>query len=95
MATHGYHYAKPWDAWNWFATQYVKHGPTATLHRLEIAVAVADYRCAQAVSLVGVTTGVQNYEAEHLGRTLVGDLARIVDVDARALRVARRLVPGA
>ncbi len=95
MARSGYQYAAPFDAWNWFAGQYAKQGPTSSLHRLEIAVAVTDYRCAQAVSLVPVTTAVQSWAAAHLGITLVGDLARITDVDARALHAARTLVPGA
>jgi|GEM_PF-2207706 len=95
MARSGYQYAAPFDAWNWFAGQYKQQGPTSSLHRLEIAVAVTDYRCAQAVSLVPVTTAVQSWAAAHLGITLVGDLARITDVDARALHAARTLVPGA
>jgi hypothetical protein len=95
MGGKGYHYDKPWDAPNWFAAQYAEHGPTKALRRREVAVAVADYRCAQSVSLVRVTDAVQHTQAEHLGRTLIGDLARIVDIDERALRVARRLVRGA
>ena len=95
MAKHGYHYAQPFDASNWFAGQYAKRGPISSLHQLELAVAGTDYRCAQAVSLVPVTTAVQSWAAAHLGNTLVGDLARITDIDARALHAARTLVPGA
>ena len=94
MASRGYHYGTPFDASNWFASQYAKRGPTSSLHALELAVAVADYRCAQAVSLVQVTTAAQSWEAARLGRTLIGDLARITDIDARSVHAARVLVPG-
>lgn len=94
MAKREYHYRTPFDASNWFAGQYAKLGPTRSLHALEIAVAVADYRCAQTASLVQVTTAVQSWEAARLGHTLIGDLARITDIDARAVHAARVLVPG-
>ena len=91
MAGRGFTYSSPEDLWNSLASQIDTHHPRLALRRLEIRTAVADYRCAQSVRLLPRIMALQDHHARYYSKALAPHLARLVRVDARALRVARAL----
>ena len=90
MGSRGFHYHSPTRMWNTVSSR-VFRDPTPAAGRLEIKVAVADYRCARTVRLVAIAQRVQSEHAKVLSRPLARYLALITAVDARAARVARGL----
>jgi len=52
---------------------------------------VADYECAAAVKLVPTVQTLQDTHARYMGRTLAGDMARIAQILATALKVAKAM----
>jgi len=93
MASHGFRYPDPFTAKDYFAAQYWKHGPSLTLRNQEIAVAVADWKCAKKAALVPVTTAAQDEQAGRLGKSLEGVLLRITTIEIHAAKKADQLVP--
>ncbi len=91
MARHGLIYHAPFDAWNSLAERIDKHA-TPGLHRLEIRVAVADYRCAQAVRLLPHLLAIQAWLASRLNPQLEDYLDRLVTIENAALAAAHRLL---
>jgi hypothetical protein len=85
MTRRGLRYGNPWDAWNDFAARYAREGVSSRLRRQEIQVAVADWKCAAAVRLVPVTTGLQQKYMRKLPAALRTDLLEISSIDATAI----------
>ena len=90
MSSRGFHYRSPTQMWNTVSVRVFRN-PTPAAGRLEIRVAVADYRCARAMGLVAIARRLQSEHAKVLSRPLARYLALITAVDARAARVARGL----
>jgi hypothetical protein len=90
MAARGLRYQSPNAAYNSLSDEYGAHGPSAGLRHREIAVAVADFRCAQAVSLLRITAALQHEEAGRLGAGPEAQLRLITRTVAQAARRARR-----
>jgi hypothetical protein len=92
MAGRGFSYQSPEDLWNSLASQIdTTHLPRPALRALEIRTSVADYRCAQAVRLLPVVMALQAHHARYYSKALAPYVAKLVRVNARALRVARAL----
>jgi hypothetical protein len=90
MAKHSYKYSSPENLWNILARRIV-NDPTPALRNLEIKTSVADYECAAAVKLVPTVQTLQDTHARYMGRTLAGDMARIAQILATALKVAKAM----
>ena len=95
MAGHGFRYQSPNNAYGSLAGQYRAQGPSAGLRHREITVAVADLRCAQAVSLLRTTAALQREEAGRLGTRSEAQLRLITRIDAQAARRAQGMADGA
>jgi hypothetical protein len=95
MAARGFRYQSPNAAYNSLSGEYRARGPSAGLRHREIAVAVADFRCAQAVSLLRITAALQHEEAGRLGTRSEAQLRLITETDARAARRVRGVTDGA
>ena len=94
MRSRGLKYGTPTALWNsLFNRVYSK--PTPANRDLEIRVAVADYRCASAVNLVGTARLLENEHAQYMSRSLAQYLALITLVDINAEKVAKSFnLPG-
>ena len=88
MAAHGYNYPSPDNLYNRLATRI---GTAPADHALEIRTAVQDYRCSQAVRLIPTIRALQASHARYVSKALAGKVARITQIFAHALKVARRL----
>jgi hypothetical protein len=90
MKRRGYKYATPEVLWNRLATRVGK-APTPALRNLEIKTSVADYKCAAAVRLLPTIRALEDSHARYMSKALAGELARITEILAKALKVARAL----
>jgi hypothetical protein len=90
MTAHGYKYTNPEGLWNRLGTR-IDHSPTPAHHALEIRTAVQDYRCSQAVKLIATIRALQAHHARYVSQALAGNVARVTQVFANALKVARAL----
>jgi hypothetical protein len=90
MIRHGMKYTSPGSLWNSLGRR-VDRAPTPTLRDLEIKVSVRDYQCAATVALLPTVRALQAAHAKYLSKTLAGNLARITQIYARALKVAKAL----
>ncbi len=90
LARRGYKYANPEDLWNRLSGR-IDAAPTPALRNLEIKTSVADYKCAAAVRLVATIRALEDSHARYMSKALAGDLARITQILARALKVAKAL----
>ncbi len=90
MSRRGYEYSTPEDLWNRLAGRIIS-GPRPALRNLEIETSVADYRCAAAVRLVATIRALEESHARYMSEALAGELARITQILARALKVAKAL----
>jgi hypothetical protein len=88
-----YAYPSPMAAYEEVARQYARSGPTNWLHRREIAVAVADYHCAQRVALLPRTSEAEKVEENDLGTALSRELREYARIYYRAVGHARRKWP--
>jgi hypothetical protein len=88
MAAHGYNYPGPENLWNRLATRI---GTAPADHALEIRTAVQDYKCSLAVGLVTTIRALQVSHARYVSKALAGKVARLTQIFAHALKVARRL----
>jgi hypothetical protein len=61
------------------------------MRRLEIRVAVADYKCAKTVALLSTVAALQARHAKHIPKAYAGTLAKLTRIDARALRALKAL----
>jgi hypothetical protein len=90
MAGRGFDYSTPEDLWNSLAAKLdSKHTPA--LRKLEIKVALADYRCAKTVALLPTVRALQTRHAKYFSKALAGSLARVTRIEARALKTAKGL----
>jgi hypothetical protein len=90
MARRGYKYATPEVLWNRLAGR-IDAAPTPALRNLEIKTSVADYECSVAVRLVPTIRALQVSHSRYMSKALIGELARINQILARALKVAKAL----
>ncbi len=90
MAAHGYNYPSPDNLWNRLGTR-IYGAPTPAHHALEIRTAVQDYRCSQAVKLTATIRRLQAHHARYVTKALAGNVSRITQVFAHAIKVARGL----
>jgi len=88
MAAHGYNYPSPDNLYNRLVTRI---GTAPADHALEIRTAVQDYRCSQAVRLIHTIRALQASHARYVSKAVAGKIARLTQVFAHALKVARRL----
>lgn len=90
MSGRGLKYSTPTALWNSLFNR-IDARPTPAARDLEIRVAVADYRCAAAVNLVGTARRLENEHAQYIRRPLAQYLALITQVDTNAAKVAKSL----
>ncbi len=90
MARRGYKYATPEDLWNRLSGR-IDTAPTPALRNLEIKTSVADYNCAAAVRLLPTIRALEDSHARYMSKALAGELARITQILARALKVAKAM----
>ncbi len=86
----GYAYLSPMAAYEQVARQYARSGPTNWLRRREIAVAVADYRCARRVALLPRTSEAEKVAENDFGTALSRELREYARIYYRAVGHARR-----
>jgi hypothetical protein len=90
MAGRGFDYSTPEDLWNSLAAKLdSKHTPAAG--KLEIKVALADYRCAGKVALLSTVHTLQTRHAKYFSKALAGSLAKITRIEARAIKITKGL----
>lgn len=95
MAGRGFRYQSPNVAYDSLSGEYRAQGPSTGMRHREMAVAVADFRCAQAVYLLRVTAVLQHEEAGRLGARSEAQLRLITRIDAQAARQAQGVTAGA
>jgi hypothetical protein len=88
MTAHGYNYPSPDNLYNRLATRI---GTAPADHALEIRTAVQDYKCSQSVRLIHTIRALQANHARYVSKALAGKIARLTQIFARELKVARRL----
>jgi len=94
MSGQGYHDPNPYTAYNALSQKMATAGPTHSVRKLEISVAVADFQCAVKTGLVTRINRTQDDVMRHFGASFEGVLLRQVSLTEAALRRARALVPG-
>jgi hypothetical protein len=90
MAAHGYKYPSPEDLWNRLGIR-IDRRPAPAYRALEVRTAVQDYECSLTVKLIPTIKALQVNHARYMSKGLAGNVARITQIFARALKAARAL----
>ena len=90
MARRGYKYSAPEVLWNRLSGR-IDAAPTPALRKLEIKTSVADYKCSAAVRLLPTIQALQESHSRYMSKALAGELARITQILAKALKAAKAM----